>query len=335
MAQPTVSAGLAAGLVRFASTQGAAAGDLYSRAGIDPVSLEDPDNRLPFARYVELMRAAQDLTSDPALALHYGEAVGMSEISIVGLLMEASATIGDAYIQMRRYGRLAMEVDVVSEGPRFELVRQDNKLFLVDRHRLTEGFRELTEGAFAWLVCGPRRYLNRSPVLSAHFAFRPPSYWREYERVLQCPVAFDAKWNALEMHPDSLNWPVAQNPTYVFGILTERADSLLTELEATRTISGQVQSLLATVLHHGDVSAEALAQRMGFSRQTLFRRLKDEGTTYTALLDDLRRRLAVEYLEGSKVSVNEIAYLLGFSDTAAFTRAFKRWTGQTPGSFRL
>ena len=74
---------------------------------------------------------------------------------------------------------------------------------------------------------------------------------------------------------------------------------------------------------------------MGFSRQTLFRRLKEEGTTYTQVLDQLRHRLAIEYLKGSKASVNDTAYLVGFSDAASFTRAFKRWTGKTPGDFRL
>lgn len=329
-----MSAGLVAGLIRFVRERGVDEVDLCRRASIDPRGLENPDHRLPFAAYVALMRAAQAATEDPALALHYGEAVGMREISIVGLLMEASATIGDAYVQMRRYGRLASEVDAVSEGPRFEVVDRGRKLFLVDRQGRAAEFPELTEGAFTWLVCGPRRYMSRSPVLGVQVTWPAPPYWREYDRIFRCPVTFEAEWNALEMHPESWTWPVRQNPAYVFGMLTERADALLAELEAKRSTAGRLEALLAAELHRGESSADAMAAKMGFSRQTLFRRLKAEGTHYSAVLDDLRHRLAVGYMKGGKTSVNEVAYLVGFSDASAFSRAFKKWTGRTPGSFR-
>ena len=77
-----------------------------------------------------------------------------------------------------------------------------------------------------------------------------------------------------------------------------------------------------------------VAGKLGLSRQTLFRRRKAEGTSFERLLDELRRQLALDYLAGGKVSVNETAYLVGFSDPAAFSRAFKRWTGSSPGVMR-
>jgi AraC-like DNA-binding protein len=79
---------------------------------------------------------------------------------------------------------------------------------------------------------------------------------------------------------------------------------------------------------------DAIAERMALSRQTLLRRLKDEGATFEKVLDELRHRLALDYLGAKKVSVNEAAYLVGFSDPAAFSRAFKRWTGSNPRAYR-
>lgn len=79
---------------------------------------------------------------------------------------------------------------------------------------------------------------------------------------------------------------------------------------------------------------DAIASKLGVSRPTLFRRLKAEGTTFEQLLDELRHRLSLHYLSGKKVSVNETAYLVGFSDPAAFSRAFKRWTGSSPRTAR-
>jgi len=88
------------------------------------------------------------------------------------------------------------------------------------------------------------------------------------------------------------------------------------------------------VLHTGDVAADWVAEKMGVSRWTLARKLKTEGTTFEQVLDDFRRTMALHYLTSKKVSVNETAYLVGFSDPAAFSRAFKRWTGVSPRSMK-
>ena len=113
-------------------------------------------------------------------------------------------------------------------------------------------------------------------------------------------------------------------------LLEENPEAMLANLEASRTVRGQVEALLMTSLHTGEAGMDRIAGKMALSRQTLFRRLKAEGTTFEAVLDDLRRRLALEYLSGRKVSVSETAYLVGFAEPAAFSRAFKRWTGESP-----
>ena len=84
------------------------------------------------------------------------------------------------------------------------------------------------------------------------------------------------------------------------------------------------------ILHTGDIGRDAIADMMGVSCWTLSRKLKAEGATYEQVLDDLRHKMALHYLNGKKVSVNETAYLVGFSEPAAFSRAFKRWTGVSP-----
>jgi AraC-like DNA-binding protein len=330
----SVAIGVVNGLLSFAEAAGLQSDALCGKVGIDPETLSDPDGRLPLQSYKNLMHLATEATNDPALALHFGAAIGMSDISIVGLLMEASNTIGDAYTQLRRYGRLAIESEGISDGPRFDLVEEQGRLFLVDHQRFAEDFPELTEVAFAWLVCGPRRYLDRSPVIKATFTWPKPQYWRQYEQVLQCPVEFGAKRSALEMHSDSLTWPVKQNTDYVFGILEERAETLLDELRSANTAAGRVKLMLAPSLHEGDASAASIARQMGISRQTLFRWLKDEGTDYSSVVNSLRCDLAKQYLQGSGVSLSEVAYLVGFSEGASFTRAFKRWTGVTPSEYR-
>jgi AraC-like DNA-binding protein len=109
---------------------------------------------------------------------------------------------------------------------------------------------------------------------------------------------------------------------------------LLDALRASDSVKSAVEKRLLAVLHTGDVSIAMIAAAMGMSRQTLYRRLKTEGVTFESTLDDLRRRMALDYLGARRVSVNETAYLVGFSDPAAFSRAFKRWTGRSPREAR-
>jgi AraC-like DNA-binding protein len=106
-------------------------------------------------------------------------------------------------------------------------------------------------------------------------------------------------------------------------------------LECSKSFRGRVESLLIPVLHTGEANMNAIAGKLALSRQTLFRKLKAEGMTFRKVLDDLRHKMALHYLNGKRASVNETAYLVGFSEPAAFSRAFKRWTGSSPRRVRL
>ncbi len=332
MSDLTASAGLVRGLFDFAVTRGADPQVLAARADIDERALRDADARIPFAVYVALMREASVLCGDPALALHYGESVDMSEVSIVGLIMNASETMAEAFGQLQRFSQLALEVE--GAGERFGVTVRDGNLWIVDQRVNPNEFPQLSEITFSRLACGPRRFLPQSHILEVHFTHPAPPYWQEYERVFACRVVFDSEWNAMRMHPEAATWRVALQPRYVFGVLTERADMLMQSLNDSRTTRAQVEGVILPILHKGDANADAVASIMGFSRQTLFRRLKEEGVTFEDVLDELRHRMALHYLQGKRASVNEVAYLVGFSDRASFSRAFKRWTGRSPGEVR-
>ncbi|HET9782869.1 MAG TPA: AraC family transcriptional regulator [Candidatus Dormibacteraeota bacterium] len=324
----TVSAGLARGLIELAVSRGARRDALLEASGIRLAELTDQDNRILLARYIALMRAGKELSHDPALALHFGEINDLSDISVVGLIGNASANMLEALEQLNRYGRLVVEF----AGPkdRFLLTRKQGKLWLVDARDSPNEFPELTESTFARMVCTPRRFGIDNWAEEIHVTHSAPSYRSEYDRVLGVPVTFDTEWNAIRANEAALSHPIAREPHYAFGILARHADTLLANLESSRSVRGEVERLLISMLHTGDVGIDAVANRMSVSRQTLFRKLKAEGTTFEHTLDDLRHMLAVEYLDGKKVSVNETAYLLGFSEPAAFSHAFKRWTGRSP-----
>jgi AraC-like DNA-binding protein len=330
MADFTVASGIAQGLFEFAVARGADRQDLSRGSGMDPFEFEDPDHRIPGSKYVALMRAGQSLCGDPALALHFAEAVNLSRLSIVGLLVQASETLGEGLAQIRRYSRLTMD----GGYERFTLASDARGAWIVDNRPDPNDFPELTETAFAFMICGSHGYIETPYVREVHVTHRAPPYWREYERAFRAPVVFESHWNAGCIDPESFGYRIAMQPRYVFGILSKHADALLRSLEDSTTHRGRVERLLMPILHTGEAGMEGVARQMGLSRQTLFRRLKDEGMTYEKVLDDLRRRLAVDYLANGRVSTADAAYLTGFSEPAAFSRAFKRWTGSTPGAAR-
>jgi AraC-like DNA-binding protein len=334
MPELTIGAGLARGLIKLAVSKGASREALAARAGIDVETLQDQDSRIPFAKYVALMRAGKELCNNPALALHYVETIDLSEISIVGLICHAAETMIDAFAQINRYGRLVIEVDGVGTADRFVHVRNGREFWLVDTRKNPNDFPELTESTFARMVCGTRQFGETPFAKAVHVTHAAPAHRAEYDRIFRAPVIFESDRNAMLVDEAWLTYRIALSPRYVFGILSKHAEALLKELESSKSVSGKVESLLMPILHTGTASMERVASQLGLSRQTLFRRLKAEGVTFEKVLDGLRRKLALHYLSGKKVSVNETAYLVGFTDPAAFSRAFKRWTGSSPKALR-
>ena len=330
MVELTIAAGNVRALIDLAVAKGASRKTLTDQSEIDPAKLQDQDNRVPFAKYVALMRAGKELCQDPALALHFGEAFDFQDISIAGLIGIASETMAEAFAQLSRYARLAVEVDC-SGTDRFILKHIAGQLWIIDTRRNANDFPELTESTFARMVCSFRRAFGEPHFLKAvHVTHPAPAYRAEYDRVLRLPVVFESNKNALLADDALLTWRNPKASRYVFGILSAHAEELLKNLERSKSTRGCVESLLMPILHTGDANMVTIASKLGLNRQALFRKLKAEGVTFKKVLDELRHMMALHYLRGRKVSVNETAYLVGFSDPTAFSRAFKRWTGHSP-----
>jgi len=332
---PTIAAGFARALMELAVSKGANAKELAERAGIDPQDLQDQDNRVAFAKYVALMRAGKELAHDPALALHFGEAFYIDELSIVGLIGAASQTVGEAFAQLNRYSRLIADIDGIAAGDRLVLSRIGGELWLIDTRENPNDFPELTESSFARWVCSWRRFGDKEFIREVHVTHAAPSYRAEYDRIFKVRVVFGSDKNGMRMRDDSfltLKPPVPSR--YMFGVLSERAQALIKTLENSKTVRGRIESLLMPILHTGEASMDWTSGKIGISRRTLSRKLRAEGVTFELLLDELRHKMALHYLSGNRASVNETAYLVGFSEPAAFSRAFKRWTGSSPSARR-
>lgn len=329
----TVAAGVALALVEFAAARGGDREVLLGHARIHEADLRQPDDRIPFETYVVLMRAAREICSDPAFALHFGEAVGLSEMSIVGLLDHGIETMADAIAQINRYASLLIETGG-HRGARLVVEHHRREVWLVDTRPDPNHFIELTESTFARIVCETRRLPGNEDLLrGVHVTHPAPAYRPEYERVFRVPVVFESDRNALVYDPAWWAQRFTPERPYVSEILAAHADRLLQDLEQSKSMRGRVERLLIPRLEDGDTTMAAIASELGLTRATLGRRLKSEGVTFARVLDELRRTLALACLRDGRLSVSETAYRVGFSDPAPFSRAFKRWTGRSPRDF--
>jgi AraC-like DNA-binding protein len=334
MPSESVVAAAVTALLDFAGSRGAPRRLLMDRARLAEDLLGDPDARVPFACFVDLMRAGQELAGDPAIALHFGEAVDVSEIAIGCVAAAMSATFEECFGAMNRYARLGVDVETADGGDRFALERGGGRLWMVDRRANPNAFPELTESTLARMVCSTRRSLGDISLFKAvSFTHPAPAYEQEYMRIFQVPVMFAANRNGLALDDGVLGRlrrsPV---PSTVARAVRSRADGLLLDLEAEQTFRGRIEQLLLSALPAGEANVGMIADRLAVSRHTVLRRLKAEGVTFDEVLDGLRKRMAAQLLEGG-ASVMQTAHRLGYADPASFSRAFKRWTGVAPSRF--
>ncbi|MCZ8061282.1 MAG: AraC family transcriptional regulator ligand-binding domain-containing protein [Novosphingobium sp.] len=328
----SVVASMALGLIDFAADRGADRTALLKPVGLDGRT-EEINRRVPLDRYAAMFRLAARQCDDPALAVHFAEATNFADLSIVGLLGYASETMRDALDQLNRFGRLVTDIAVT--GPaRFVLTREADGLWLTD-HRIDDPlFPELTESTFVRMVVGTRQFGDTPYASLAEVTHQDHGQGAELARALGVPVRFGAARNAMRVSEAWQTHRIALYPRYAFALFCAHADTLLAELDAARSVAGQVERAVLPVLHTGTVTAEGVARQLGLSGQGLYRALRAEGTTFEDLLADLRHRFARGYLEQGRASLNEIAYLLGYSDVSAFSRAFKRREGVAPGPWR-
>lgn len=338
MAKPTVAASLVKAFLDFAVSRGANQPALIKQSRISTDELKEPDNRIALSNYLALLQAAIELCNEPALSLLFGEAVRMQDVSVVGMIGEQAPSVESARRQINRFARLMLDEDDGETSDRIEFIRDGGDVWVKFTSRLYIEYPLLTESAIARCVCGGREAFEETGVVpfpkAIHFTYAEPSYRVEYDRVFRVPLFFNSRMNALVVDEAFLSFKQPQTNPFLSQILTAHAEELLEDLERSKSTRGSVERLLIPILHTGEASVDMIASKIGVSRQTLFRKLKTEGVTFEQVLDELRYKLACEYLNRKGVSVNQTAYLLGFSEPAAFSRAFKRWTGSSPRMMR-
>lgn len=295
----------------------------YGATDLTPELLADPDARVSPAQLCVAWAEAVRLSGDPRLALGIASAIPGGAFGIVEYVCRSAATLGAALSQWVRYLNLlndSVEVGVVEEGGR-ACVR-----VLVDSEAPAPAAHELCLAILAARIREITAVQVR--VLAAEFTHRVAE-GAAYDQWFGAPVRFGAPSTQLVFEQSALAVPLVTADPNLLAILSRLADEKSAQMSGDPPLTAQVRRVLGIALRSNDAQIERVARELGLTARSLQRRLKDEGSSFQSMREDVRRRLAQRYLDDD-LAITEISFLLGFSEPSAFFRAFKRWTGLTP-----
>ncbi|NWB31778.1 AraC family transcriptional regulator [Pseudomonas gingeri] len=303
---------------------------LCREAGLDPQLMDDPNARYPLSATTRLWQLAVTASGDPAIGLRVSRFVSPTTFHALGYALVASGSLREVFERIVRYHQVvsdALELELSREGECYRFRLQVPKDSPAPAPEAIDAF-----AAIYVRTCRNRLGREYAP-LAVHLRRPEPADPKPWHTVFRAPVFFAAEEDRLEFacadfdsHLDDANPELAEHNEAVLNRTLAQLKPLTWERKVRQAIEAQ--------LPEGEPSAERIAQALHLSLRSLQRHLADEGCRYDTLLNECRENLALLHLRDPQCSLSEVSYLLGFADTSSFSRAFKRWTGITPGQFR-
>lgn len=307
---------------------GIAAAPLLKEAGIPQSQIEQDGGWLPYISHARLLELAAKALDDPFLGLRLVKRIDPRDLGAFGYVGLSSRTFGDALLNLKNYAKVQTEAWSIG------ISKDDETASITFSPARPEfsSYRQATEVVVGGLIHIYQRFLGRplSPVRIS-FLHAPPKTLEGYEQLLACPVSFRQKRCEVVLYRMALDLPIGTADDKLLKILKQHCEEVLAKPRSSRSdLVVQVRQATSDLLPSGRAKASLVAREIGMTERTLHRRLADEGSSFSDILDNLRHELAVKYIQEETLNFKRIAFLLGYADQSAFSVAFKRWTGQTP-----
>lgn len=320
-------------ITKALDAEGVDSKQILIRAGLDPAHLNDPNARYSYPAVTHLWKMAGKVTGDPCFGIKAASYWHPTTLHALGYTWLASDTLEDALQRVTRYIRLVNTalIAVCEET-------EHGYMFSIRMDKSWRGVRPANEAIDAGValildMCRSCYGKDLNPVRIEVRRPRPETCAKLLDDLFRAPIYYDYPENAIYFDKTditqrlpSANAELARSNEKIIVDYLARLDK--------NNITSQVKSKLLDLLPSGHATEEAIINALHLSQRTLQRKLKDEGTTFKELLDETRRELAKEYVNDTSLTFSEITYLLGFSEQSNFTRAFKRWHGQSPSGYR-
>ncbi|NUM44074.1 MAG: AraC family transcriptional regulator [Anaerolineales bacterium] len=298
--------------------------------GVDPQTVRALDERIPVETYLLIQDEAARFIRDPYLGLHMGEFAEAGSWSILGYMMMNCNTLGAAFEKAGKYSRIIGNlIDARAEIKPGKI----HVTYFTPPHApaMSHHCYESTISSTVQMM----RTLTGAPLnpLEVTFTHPQPESTAEHERIFRCPVRFGHEENSL-----TLDWMIASLPVRMANpSLLEHfekyAQDFMAQMERNDEHTRTVTRIILSKLDDENLSIEKVAKELSVSVRTLQNRLEAEEVVFSDLLRDIRQRLAQKYIRDD-YTVEQITYLLGFSEPSVFRKAFKKWLGVTPREYR-
>jgi AraC-like DNA-binding protein len=304
---------------------------VFREAGLDPELMDQPRARYRAEGQTEAWRKAAELIEDPYFGLKTGQFWIPADFHALGCAFLTSSTLSTALHRLARYVSVVsdvVEVDIGEDADNVSVIlRPDANLYAIPCAPQEDG------GWAVILAMCRTAYGQALDPVQVRVRHGVPTCVADYSRLFRCPVVFDAPESSILFSRSDAIRPLPSRNRE----LAQANDKILSDFLGTLRkddIITRVKMAITDELASGAPTDDRIAQSLFMSCRTLSRKLNARGTNYSQLLEAVRRELAERYIADPALTIGEIAFLLGFSEQSAFSRAFRRWTGQPPSAAR-
>ena len=298
--------------------------------GAESVLQAKPDQRIAESSYIALWDRLAQSKHAPGLGLRIGQTINPNAKGLLASWVSQTTTLGEAlsvFIEhialmnpsecwdVERYkGRCVLRFSLRNEGAYPSMVIERSMSAML---------------AWAKLLSG-----HELPIIKASFNFIEPNYINDFYEVFGADICFSSGQNSLEFDSSLLDFSVVSGNQFLKNIIQEKAKSAWKAIASDVSLTERIQSQITSELDAGrTVSVMSLSDQLNVSRQTLYRQLKQEGTSFQTMYDEARKQRALAQLKRKNVSIQALSLELGFKDSSSFYKAFKRWCGVSPKEF--
>ncbi|MEM6347407.1 MAG: AraC family transcriptional regulator ligand-binding domain-containing protein [Bacteroidota bacterium] len=323
-------------MLTFAGQRGADAASLYAQLEMSVEELRAEHTTLENEAFNRLMRQVLSMTGDGDFGLHAGEYLNLSAAGIVLQIMQASAKIEEALsfvCSLANLGCSSSPMHMEVEGEELALVLRPDPLWW---QQAPDIVKQVMDGIFAFTMREITTLIwQRYRPIRVEYSYAQAREYSERTRVFGAPILFSASRNALVLPRAVLDQPIMSSDFDLLALLVGHAEKKLHEKEQEVSFASVVHRTILNLLKPQFPTIEEVAANLNQSVRTLQRKLKEEHTTFKAVLEDIKLELSKVYLGRPQLSIAEVSELLQYAEPSGFIRSFKRWTGQTPQQFRL
>jgi len=319
---------------RAAESIGIDTADIFDKTGLNPNILDTDDGRINGEEFQQFIRLLCEHTGNPILGLETGDFVQPGSYSVLGYITMSCATLGEPVARIAPFEKLVGDMGTTSLSMAKGTITLTWNCIYDDPIVRPQ----VVDNVFASWINYARWLADNTEASPTSVRLRRTSPGIKLEQAYQdrwnCPVQFGAHEDSITLEKDLLDTRLRQPDPLLRKTLEAHALTQLASLDTDSDLTSQVKRSIQQHLQHGITRQDVVAEDLDMTSRTLQRKLSQEGVSYQKLLDDVRMKMAEDYLLNSNLPIPDIALRLGYSETTSFHRKFKAVTGKTPGEFR-